>query len=125
MSRRFPFITILGVIGAAGVAMVTIALAQGGASGFPDHPIRVIVAVPAGGGVDTITRIVTAPMRDPLGQPLIVENKAGVGGSVAAEVVFNSAPDGYTLLASQRRRSRPIRSSISRSITIRPSSRRL
>jgi tripartite-type tricarboxylate transporter receptor subunit TctC len=101
MSRRFPFITVLGVIGAAGVAMVTIALAQGGAPGFPDHPIRVIVAVPAGGGVDTITRIVTAPMRDPLGQPLIIENKAGVGGSVAAEVVFNSAADGYTLLASQ------------------------
>jgi tripartite-type tricarboxylate transporter receptor subunit TctC len=80
---------------------VTVALAQGGAAGFPDHPIRIIVSVPAGGGVDTITRIVTAPMRDPLGQPLIVENKAGVGGSVAAEVVFNSAPDGYTLLASQ------------------------
>ena len=98
MSRRFPFIA---VIGAAAAAMVTVALAQGGAAGFPDHPIRIIVSVPAGGGVDTITRIVTAPMRDPLGQPLIVENKAGVGGSVAAEVVFNSAPDGYTLLASQ------------------------
>ena len=77
------------------------AVAQGGAAGYPDHPIRVIVPVPAGGGVDTITRLVTAKMRDALGQPLVIENKAGVGGSVGAEAVFNSAPDGYTILASQ------------------------
>lgn len=101
MSRRFPLIAILGVIGAAAVAVVTVALAQGGAANYPDHPIRVIVPVPAGGGVDTITRIVTGKMRDTLGQPLIVENKAGVGGSVGAEAVFNSPPDGYTILASQ------------------------
>ena len=60
-----------------------------------------IVSVPAGGGVDTVTRLVAAKMQRILGQPLVVENKAGVGGSVAAEYVFNSAPDGYTLLASQ------------------------
>ena len=54
--------------------------------------------MPAGGGVDTVTRIVTDKMRVPLGQPLIVENRAGVGGSVAAETVFKSDPDGYTLL---------------------------
>jgi tripartite-type tricarboxylate transporter receptor subunit TctC len=57
--------------------------------------------VPAGGGVDTITRIVTDRMRPALGQPLIVENQAGVSGSIAAETVFNTDPDGYTLLASQ------------------------
>jgi tripartite-type tricarboxylate transporter receptor subunit TctC len=68
---------------------------------YPDRPIRVIVSVPAGGGVDTITRIVTDKMRVALGQPLIVENRAGVGGSIAAETVFKSDPDGYTLLASQ------------------------
>jgi len=71
------------------------------AANFPDRPIRVIVSVPAGGGVDTITRIVTDKMRPVLGQPLIVENKAGVSGSIAAETVFNAEPDGYTLLASQ------------------------
>jgi tripartite-type tricarboxylate transporter receptor subunit TctC len=98
MSRRLPFFAVLGIFTAAAVAA---AVAQGGAAGYPDHPIRVIVPVPAGGGVDTITRLVTAKMRDALGQPLVIENKAGVGGSVGAEAVFNSAPDGYTILASQ------------------------
>ena len=77
------------------------AMAAVSAANFPDRPIRVIVSVPAGGGVDTITRIVTDKMRPALGQPLIVENKAGVSGSIAAETVFNAEPDGYTLLASQ------------------------
>ena len=71
------------------------------ADDYPDHPIRVIVSVPAGGGVDTITRLVTDKMRATLGQPLVVENKSGVSGSLAAETVFKADPDGYTLLASQ------------------------
>jgi tripartite-type tricarboxylate transporter receptor subunit TctC len=75
--------------------------AAASAADYPDRPIRVIVSVPAGGGVDTITRIVTDKMRATLGQPLIVENKSGVSGSLAAETVFKADPDGYTLLASQ------------------------
>ena len=71
------------------------------AADYPDHPIRVIVSVPAGGGVDTVTRMVTDRMRPALGQPLVVENKSGVSGSLAAETVFKADPDGYTLLASQ------------------------
>jgi tripartite-type tricarboxylate transporter receptor subunit TctC len=71
------------------------------AADYPDHPIRVIVSVPAGGGVDTVTRIVTDKMRAALGQPLVVENKPGVSGSLAAETVSKADPDGYTLLASQ------------------------
>jgi tripartite-type tricarboxylate transporter receptor subunit TctC len=101
--QRFSFTAVLGVMVAVAVAVAVAAAAAWaqGAASFPDHPIRVIVSVPAGGGVDTVTRIVTAKMRDPLGQPLVIENKAGVGGSIAADAVFNSAPDGYTLLASQ------------------------
>jgi tripartite-type tricarboxylate transporter receptor subunit TctC len=99
MLRRLSFIAGLGVTLAAGAA--ALAWAQGGAASFPDHPIRVIVSVPAGGGVDTVTRIVAAKMQVFLGQPMVVENKAGVGGSIAAEYVFTSPPDGYTLLASQ------------------------
>jgi tripartite-type tricarboxylate transporter receptor subunit TctC len=99
MVRRLSFIVGLTAIAAAGVA--ALAFAQGGAANFPDHPIRVIVSVPAGGGVDTVTRIVTGKMQAFLGQPMVVENKAGVGGSVAAEYVFTSPPDGYTILASQ------------------------
>jgi tripartite-type tricarboxylate transporter receptor subunit TctC len=87
-------IAVFGIMAAA-------ADAQDGAANFPDHPIRVVVSVPAGGGVDTVTRIVTDKMRAALGQPLAVENKSGAAGSVAAESVYNSTPDGYTLLASQ------------------------
>jgi tripartite-type tricarboxylate transporter receptor subunit TctC len=81
------------------VALSLVAAAN--AAEFPDHPIRVLVSVPAGGGVDTVTRIVTDKMRAALGQPLVVENKPGVSGSLAAEAVFNAEPDGYMLLASQ------------------------
>jgi tripartite-type tricarboxylate transporter receptor subunit TctC len=98
MLRRVGVIAGLGVIFAIGVA--ALARAQSAAK-YPDHPIRVIVSVPAGGGVDTVTRIVTGTMQGLLNQPMVVENKAGVGGSVAAEYVFTSPPDGYTLLASQ------------------------
>ncbi len=98
MLRRGAFIAALGIV-AAGTAAAA-AWAQGAAN-FPDRPIRVIVSVPAGGGVDAITRLVAAKMQTLLGQPMVVENRAGVGGSVAADYVFHSTPDGYTLLASQ------------------------
>jgi len=109
MPRRFRFPVVLGAV-VAGTLVVAAAGALvgkgliGGAladEAYPNRPIRVIVSVPAGGGVDTITRLVTDKMHTPLGQPLIVENRAGVGGSIAAEAVFKSDPDGYTLLASQ------------------------
>jgi len=89
------------VFATLGFALAPAADAQEGAANFPSHPIRVIVSVPAGGGVDAVTRMVTAKMRDFLGQPLAVENKAGAGGSLAAGAVYHAAPDGYTLLASQ------------------------
>ena len=95
MLQRSAMMVSLGVMAIFGAAAAV------SATDFPDRPIRVIVSVPAGGGVDTVTRIVTDKMRPALGQPLIVENKAGVGGSIAAETVFNAEPDGYTLLASQ------------------------
>ena len=79
----------------------TAAGAQNAAANFPDHPIRVIVSVPAGGGVDTVTRIVAAKVSAVLGQPMPVENKSGAAGGVAADAVFHADPDGYTLLASQ------------------------
>ncbi|MGD0023232.1 MAG: tripartite tricarboxylate transporter substrate binding protein [Xanthobacteraceae bacterium] len=96
ISRRSAIVTTLGFILAPPAAG-----AQDSAANFPNHPIRVIVCVPAGGGVDAVTRIVTDQMRAELGQPLVVENKAGAAGSIGAEAVYYSAPDGYTLLASQ------------------------
>jgi len=77
------------------------ASAQDAAGNYPNKPIRIIVDVPAGGGVDTVTRIVANGLQEKLGQPVVVENRAGAGGNVGAEVVINADPDGYTLLASQ------------------------
>jgi tripartite-type tricarboxylate transporter receptor subunit TctC len=77
------------------------ALAQDDAATFPNRPIKIIVCVPAGGGVDTVTRIVAEGLHQKLGQPVVVENRAGAAGNIGAEVVFTSDPDGYTLLAAQ------------------------
>ncbi len=96
ISRRSALVTTLGFVLAPAAAD-----AQGGAANYPNHPVRVIVTVPAGGGVEAFTRIVTAQMQTELGQPFPVENRVGAGGNLAAELVYNSAPDGYTLLASQ------------------------
>ncbi len=63
--------------------------------------------MPAGGGVDTVTRIVTEKMRTKLGQPFVIENKGGAGGNIAAESVFQAEPDGYTLMTTQPPRSPP------------------
>lgn len=76
------------------------ALAQGPAV-YPNQTIRIIVSVPAGGGVDTVTRIVAEKMRQQFNQPVIVENRGGQSGNFGAEAVYAAAPDGYTLLASQ------------------------
>ena len=77
------------------------AIAQDAAANYPNRPIRVIVCVPAGGGVDTVTRIVANGLQKKLGQPVVVENRAGAGGNIGAEAVFTAEPDGYTLLAAQ------------------------
>jgi tripartite-type tricarboxylate transporter receptor subunit TctC len=81
--------------------LTTGASAQDAAAGFPNKPIRIVVCVPAGGGVDTVTRIVAEGLHQKLGQPVVVENRAGAAGNIGAEYVFTSDPDGYTLLAAQ------------------------
>src|ERR1700688_1678673 len=77
------------------------AWAQDAAANYPNRPIRIIVCVPAGGGVDTVTRIVANGLQQRLGQPVVVENRGGAGGNIGAEAVFSADPDGYTLLAAQ------------------------
>jgi tripartite-type tricarboxylate transporter receptor subunit TctC len=77
------------------------AWAQDAAANYPNRPIRIIVCVPAGGGVDTVTRIVANGLQQRLGQPVVVENRAGAAGNIGAEAVFTADPDGYTLLAAQ------------------------
>ena len=83
------------------LALSASAQAQDAAAGYPNRTIKIIVSVPAGGGVDRVTRIVADRLNKKFGQPVVVENRAGAGGNIGAEVVYNADPDGYTLLASQ------------------------
>src|SRR5689334_9738640 len=64
---------------------------------FPNHPIRFIVPFPAGGPSDVISRVLTAKMASLLGQPVVVENRAGAGGLTGIAYVARSEPDGYTI----------------------------
>ena len=68
------------------------------AQNFPAKPVRVIVPFPAGGTTDIIARLVAQRMNETMGQPAIVENRGGAGGSIGADAVAKAAPDGYTIL---------------------------
>jgi tripartite-type tricarboxylate transporter receptor subunit TctC len=68
------------------------------ADAYPDKPIRLIVGQAPGGGTDVVARLVAKEMTLSLGQSVVVENRTGAAGSIAASVVSNSAPDGYTVL---------------------------
>jgi tripartite-type tricarboxylate transporter receptor subunit TctC len=68
---------------------------------YPSKPIKIIVSVPAGGGVDTVTRLFAEKLRQRWGQTVVIENRGGAAGNLGAEAVSTADPDGYTLLASQ------------------------
>ncbi len=70
------------------------------ADDYPTHPIKLLVGAPPGGTTDTIARAIAGPMSAALKQPVLIENRPGAGGNIAAETVAKSAPDGYTLLVS-------------------------
>src|SRR5262245_5363995 len=86
------------------IAAALLAFAFAGAAGaqpYPTHLIKMMHGFPPGGNVDVIARIMAQEMSVGLGQPIVVESKAGSVGSIAAEAVARSAPDGYTLLRSE------------------------
>jgi tripartite-type tricarboxylate transporter receptor subunit TctC len=82
-------------------AIAVLMLAQAArAEDFPARPIKILVGAPAGGTTDTMARAIADPMAAALKQPVLVENRPGAGGNLAAAAVAKSVPDGYTLLVS-------------------------
>ena len=79
------------------IAIAALAAPQAARAEYPDKPIRVIVPFPAGGGGDTLARMVLSKVAAQQGWTLVIENRAGAGGNIGTEAAARSAPDGYTL----------------------------
>ena len=82
----------------AAAALASVALAMPASAAFPERPIKIIVGFPAGGPLDTHGRLLADKLQAALGQPIIIDYKAGAGGTVGADFVAKSPADGYTLM---------------------------
>ena len=92
MKRR----SLLGLAAAMPFVGWRVAFAQGA---YPAKPIHIVVSVSAGGSIDTIARAYGEALSQQFGQPVVIDNKPGANGNIAAAAVAHAAPDGYTLLA--------------------------
>jgi tripartite-type tricarboxylate transporter receptor subunit TctC len=82
----------------AALALLLVCPGLGAAADYPAHAVKVISPYPPGGTVDILARIASGWLQEKLGQPFLVENKAGGGNNIGTEFVVKSAPDGYTML---------------------------
>jgi len=79
-------------------SVVLLLSAAAHAQGYPNRAVRIVVPFPPGGTSDILARTIGAKLSDSLGQPVVIDNRPGAGGNIAAEHVAKSAPDGYTLI---------------------------
>src|SRR6202011_5736152 len=85
------------LLGVIAVAATIAGLGEAAAQTYPSRPVTMVVPYAPGGPTDTIARIMAEHMRGSLGQPVIIENVSGAGGSIGVARVARAAPDGYTL----------------------------
>lgn len=78
--------------------LCAVAAAPVGAQDFPSRPLRIIVPYPPGGGTDRVARIIGEKLAEQMGQPVVIDNRAGAGGVVGTEASARAAPDGYTMV---------------------------
>src|SRR5262249_4599342 len=83
---------------AAGAAALPASSRFAWAQAYPTRPVRLIVGLAAGSGVDVLARLMGQWLSERLGQPFVIENRPGAGTNIATEAVVRSAPDGHTLL---------------------------
>jgi len=103
MTRQAPLASrrqaLAAALLAAALGLPSTALAQGAAA-WPAKPVRIVVNFPPGGAADQIARVISQPLQEALGQPVVVENRGGANGNVGGEAVARAPADGYTLLMS-------------------------
>jgi len=94
--RKRDLVSILFV--AVGLVAAEAQAQSGSAAGFPSRPIRLVVGFPPGGATDILARILSQHMPESIGQPVVVDNRGGASGTIAAAMVSKAPPDGYTIM---------------------------
>ncbi|MBM3359237.1 MAG: tripartite tricarboxylate transporter substrate binding protein [Betaproteobacteria bacterium] len=89
--------TMRGVAAVVAAAAMALASVEAASQTYPARPVRFIIGFPPGGAADFLGRVVASRLSEALGQQVVVDNRGGAGGSIAAELAAKSAPDGYTL----------------------------